>query len=369
MQMVSGNRGNQFRQYDGQNVGNQVVQNAIQNPGVQNVGNQNRAIVVLGIANQNGNGNAVAAQAEGNANGNNGNQIRCYNYRGLGHLARNYTVRPRRRDAAYLQTQLLIVQKEEEGIQLQAEEFDLMAAAADLDEIKEVNANCILMANMQQASTSGTQSNMAPVYDSDGSAKVHDYNNCYNNEIFNMFTQEEQYTELLKPIPEPYQIPQNESNVISKVFSVEQEAAKFVRDFQSLENEADESLAKYRERLRVSQGKVMMCKQAEQGVPLQAEQADWLEDTDEEIDEQELEAHYSYMAKIQEVSPEESSSTGQPLEKVDQNAVECVMPFHMLAPNAATYNGRTNFATSKICPEREEYNDLLKNEKVRVESK
>ncbi|GJY80906.1 retrovirus-related pol polyprotein from transposon TNT 1-94 [Tanacetum coccineum] len=63
---------------------------------------------------------------------------------------------------------------------------------------------------------------------------------------------------------------------------------------------------------------------AEQGVPLQAEQADWLEDTDEEIDEQELEAHYSYMAKIQEVSPEESSSTSQPLEQVDQNAAECV---------------------------------------------
>ncbi|GJZ98852.1 hypothetical protein Tco_0671305 [Tanacetum coccineum] len=65
--------------------------------------------------------------------------------------------------------------------------------------------------------------------------------------------------------------------------------------------------------------KMMMCKQAEQGVPLQA---DWLEDTDEEIDEQELEAHYSYMEKIQEVSPEESSSTGQPLEQADQNAVE-----------------------------------------------
>nr|GFC82790.1 hypothetical protein [Tanacetum cinerariifolium] len=37
--------------------------------------------------------------------------------------------------------------KEEAGIQLQAKEYDLMAAAADLDEIKEVNANCILMAN------------------------------------------------------------------------------------------------------------------------------------------------------------------------------------------------------------------------------
>ncbi|GJX64648.1 retrovirus-related pol polyprotein from transposon TNT 1-94 [Tanacetum coccineum] len=56
--------------------------------------------------------------------------------------------------------------------------------------------------------------------------------------------------------------------------------------------------------------KMMMYKQAEQGVPLQAEQADWLEDTDEEIDEQELEAHYSFMAKIPEVLPEEIQSTG-----------------------------------------------------------
>nr|GFC81040.1 hypothetical protein [Tanacetum cinerariifolium] len=35
----------------------------------------------------------------------------------------------------------------------------------------------------------------------DGSAEVHE--SCDNNEIFNMFTQEEQYTELLEPIPEP----------------------------------------------------------------------------------------------------------------------------------------------------------------------
>ncbi|GKB21406.1 hypothetical protein Tco_0855329 [Tanacetum coccineum] len=47
--------------------------------------------------------------------------------------------------------------------------------------------------------------------------------------------------------------------------------------------------------------------------------SDWLADTDEEIDEQELEAHYSFMAKIQEVLPEESSSTEQPLEQVQNN--------------------------------------------------
>ncbi|GJU15222.1 retrovirus-related pol polyprotein from transposon TNT 1-94 [Tanacetum coccineum] len=42
--------------------------------------------------------------------------------------------------------------------------------------------------------------------------------------------------------------------------------------------------------------KMLLCKQAEKGVQLQAKQSDWLADTDEEIDEQELEAHYSYMA-------------------------------------------------------------------------
>nr|GEW12103.1 retrovirus-related Pol polyprotein from transposon TNT 1-94 [Tanacetum cinerariifolium] len=172
-----------------ENVENQVVQNAVQNPRVQNVGNQNGLIVVPRIANQNpnGNNNLVAARAEGNATGHNGNQIRCYNCRGLGHFARNCTVKPRRMDAAYLQTQLLIAQKEEAGIQLQAEDFDLMAAAADLDEVEKVNANYILMANLQQASTS-----------------------------------KEQYTELLEPIHEPYQVPQNDNNVISEVSSVEQ---------------------------------------------------------------------------------------------------------------------------------------------------
>nr|GEU32906.1 retrovirus-related Pol polyprotein from transposon TNT 1-94 [Tanacetum cinerariifolium] len=154
--------------------------------------------------NQIGNGNLVAARAEGNAVRLNGNHIRCYNCRG----------------------------KEEVGIQLQAEEFDLMAAAADLDEIEDINANCILMANLQQASTSGTQTDKAPVYDSDGSAEVHDYENCDDNEIFNMFTQEEQYTELLEPIPESHQFLK--------------EAAKFVGDFKSLAKEADESLAKHK---------------------------------------------------------------------------------------------------------------------------
>nr|GEY15147.1 hypothetical protein [Tanacetum cinerariifolium] len=192
MQMVGGNGGNKFRQYTGQKAGNpagyndvienQVMQNAVQNLRVQNVGNQNGLIGVQGNGNHNQivNSNLVAARAEGNAAGQNGNHIRCYNCRG----------------------------KEEAEIQLQAEEYDLMAAAADLDEIKKVNANCILMANLQKASTL------------DGSAEVHE--NCDENEIFNMFTQKEQFTELLEPIPESHKVPQNNNDVISEDTSVEQ---------------------------------------------------------------------------------------------------------------------------------------------------
>ncbi|GJX83204.1 hypothetical protein Tco_0332685 [Tanacetum coccineum] len=54
----------------------------------------------------------------------------------IGILLLGTYIRPRRKDDAYLQTPLLIAQKEEAGIQLQAEDFDLMAAA-DLDEIEE----------------------------------------------------------------------------------------------------------------------------------------------------------------------------------------------------------------------------------------
>nr|GEY35077.1 hypothetical protein [Tanacetum cinerariifolium] len=142
--------------------------NAVQNAGVQNGGNQNGLVVVPGIANQNGTGNIVAVTA-----------------------------------------------KEEVGIQLQAEEFNFMVAAVDLNEIEEVNANSILMANLQYASKSGTQLDKAPIYDTGGSTEVQLNDTCYDNDIFNIFTQEEQYTNLLEPIPEPQLVPQNDNHVNS----------------------------------------------------------------------------------------------------------------------------------------------------------
>nr|GFD46643.1 hypothetical protein [Tanacetum cinerariifolium] len=49
--------------------------------------------------------------------------------------------------------------------------------------------------------------------------------------------------------------------------------------------------------------KMLLCKQEEARIKLNAKQADWKDDTDDKSDDQELEAHYMYMAKLQQVSP------------------------------------------------------------------
>ncbi|GKG45497.1 hypothetical protein Tco_0495575 [Tanacetum coccineum] len=96
-----------------------------------------------------------------------------------------------------------------------------MTTADAHEETEREKVNCTLENNLQQASTFGTQFDKALVYDTDGSAEVHLSKSCYDNDIFNMFTQEEQYTELLEPIPEPHQVQQNNRKVISTVYSVE----------------------------------------------------------------------------------------------------------------------------------------------------
>ncbi|GKB73836.1 retrovirus-related pol polyprotein from transposon TNT 1-94 [Tanacetum coccineum] len=70
--------------------------------------------------------------------------------------------------------------------------------------------------------------------------------------------------------------------------------------------------------------KMLLCKQEEARFQLNAEQADWRDDTDDEPKDQELEAHYLYMAQIQEVTPDAADNSGpifdaEPLQKVQND--------------------------------------------------
>nr|GEW50282.1 retrovirus-related Pol polyprotein from transposon TNT 1-94 [Tanacetum cinerariifolium] len=163
MQMVGGNGGNQFRQYAWQNAGNLTGYND----------------------NQIGNGNLVAARTEGNAVGQNGNQIRCYNYRGVGHFARNCT----------------------------------------------------------HASTVGTQTDKALVYDLDGSieetveqhpANFEETRALYDSLYQNLAIEVEKVNSINRKLKE------------TNADLTTEEAAKFVEDFKSLAKEADDSLVKHK---------------------------------------------------------------------------------------------------------------------------
>ncbi|GKA12243.1 retrovirus-related pol polyprotein from transposon TNT 1-94 [Tanacetum coccineum] len=70
--------------------------------------------------------------------------------------------------------------------------------------------------------------------------------------------------------------------------------------------------------------KMLLCKQEKAEFQLNAEQADWKDKTDDEPEDQELEAHYLYTAQIQDVTPDVADNSGpifdtEPLQKVQPN--------------------------------------------------
>ncbi|GJS05756.1 uncharacterized mitochondrial protein-like protein [Tanacetum coccineum] len=88
------------------------------------------------------------------------------------------------------------------------------------------------------------------------------------------------------------------------------------------DNQRVVNVAGARENVAYHKEKMLLCKQEEAGVQLNAEQADWKDDTDDESDDQELEAHY--MAQIQEVTQDPVDNSGpifdaEPLHKVQNN--------------------------------------------------
>nr|GFD10100.1 hypothetical protein [Tanacetum cinerariifolium] len=68
---------------------------------------------------------------------------------------------------------------------------------------------------------------------------------------------------------------------------------------------------------------MILYKQEEARIQLNAEQANWKDETDDETEDQELEVHYMYMEQIQEVSPDAANFgpifDDEPLQKVSND--------------------------------------------------
>nr|GEV14452.1 hypothetical protein [Tanacetum cinerariifolium] len=80
--------------------------------------------------------------------------------------------------------------------------------------------------------------------------------------------------------------------------------------------------------------KMLLYKQEEVGIQLNAEQADWIDETDDdELEDHELEAHYMYMAQLQEVSPDTVDSgpifDDEPLQNVSMMITIMCLPWKM----------------------------------------
>ncbi|GJV55195.1 hypothetical protein Tco_1456200 [Tanacetum coccineum] len=83
---------------------------------------------------------------------------------------------------------------------------------------------------------------------------------------------------------------------------------------------ARENKPKWAKDVAYHKEKMLLRKQEEAGFQLNVEQADWRDDTDDEPEDMELEAHYLYMAQIQEVTPDAIDNSGpifnaEPLQK------------------------------------------------------
>ncbi|GJT75516.1 retrovirus-related pol polyprotein from transposon TNT 1-94 [Tanacetum coccineum] len=307
------------------------------------------------------------------------NGIQCFNCKGFGHYARECRKPKRVKDYAYHKEKMMMCKQAEQGVPLQAEQADWLEEREKIDKVhitssRSANPLALLAAaqpysdNYYQAPK--PQRSNAPSYMQSSSTRPSASTRHKGKEIAKPVTPQSESVSKEDSDPEQARRDKDMKKNLALL-------AKYFKNLYNLPTTTFELLQTLGTRMKIlhqvgspivqqnriqcfnckgfghytkecrkpkrvkdyayHKEKMMMCKQAEQGVPLQAEQADWLEDTDEEIDEQELEAHYSYMAKIQEVSPEETSSTSQPLEQVqnhDENDVFANMRRHSEQPES-----------------------------------
>ncbi|GJZ67445.1 hypothetical protein Tco_0630685 [Tanacetum coccineum] len=105
-------------------------------------------------------GNRGAHNRAGNANAGQGKLVKCYNYNGVGHIARNCTQPKRPQNYDYFKDKMLLMQSQENGVVLYEEELLFLADECDTfdsDVDDEPTAQSIFMANLSSVGSANPQ--------------------------------------------------------------------------------------------------------------------------------------------------------------------------------------------------------------------
>nr|GFB76017.1 hypothetical protein [Tanacetum cinerariifolium] len=241
--------------------------------------------------------------------------IQCYNCKEYRHVARECQKPKRAKDAAYHREKMLLCKQEEAGIQLNAEQADWRDYTDDESDDQELEANYMYMAKLQQVSLDVDDS--GPIFDKEPEQKVQ------NDDDYDVLAINCQHFEQSESVHNTYLIEQDAQNdnslrIHRNAGYKGQRSGSVARARDTIGSSMVQksgiqcyNCKEYRHIARECQKpkrakdaayhreKMLLCKQEEAGIQLNPEQADWRDDTDDESDDQELEAHYMYMAKLQ----------------------------------------------------------------------
>nr|GEY82961.1 hypothetical protein [Tanacetum cinerariifolium] len=216
--------------------------------------------------------------------------IRCFNCREFGHFAKECRKPKRVKDSVYHKEKMLLCKQAEQGVSLQAEQYDWLADTDEEVDEQELEPHCSYMAKIQEQSESVSNTCLVETDDSNVIPNSPDmYKDIIHNDQNDVESDDERV--VLANLIANLKLDVDENKKIQKQLKkANATLAQELKECKAILAKTSKKPKKVKDSAYHKE-KMLLCKLAEKGVPLQADQSDWLADTNKEIDEQELEAH------------------------------------------------------------------------------